>query len=128
MLEPRRIDSNVAPKAFENLGNGNWYYNFDIKSERVTVAPMGDEDTTREEIRYSYIQVKMAGKPDYKRCVELVIREYITQSQEFDLINSYNRATFNLLSDDEAEKAGTEYVDYLNKVAEIKSIIKKDFE
>ena len=128
MLEPRRIDSNVAPKAFENLGNGNWYYNFDIKSERVTVAPMGDEGTTREEIRYSYIQVKMAGKPDYKRCVELVIREYITQSQEFDLINSYNRATFNLLSDDEAEKAGTEYVDYLNKVAEIKSIIKKDFE
>ena len=128
MLEPRRIESNVAPKVFEDLGNGNWYYNYDIKSEEVTVAPMGENDTERVETRYNYIQVKMAGRPDYKRCVELVIREHLTQSQEFDLINSYNRATLNLLSDEEVDKVGTEYLDYLQKVTEIKDNIKKDFE
>lgn len=128
MLEPRRINSDVKPMVFENLGNGNWYYNFDIKSEKVTIDPIGENNIPKEETRYSYIQVKMPGKPDYKRCVELIIRQFISQSQEFDLINSYNRALFNLLSEEEAEKAGTEYMDYLNKVTEIKTIVKKDFE
>lgn len=128
MLEPKRIESNVAPKVFEDLGNGNWYYNCDIQSEVVTVAPMGEDGPEQEETRYNYIQVKMAGKPDYKRCVELVIREYISQSQEFDLINSYNRAVFNMLSEDDANKAGTEYAEYLQKVLEIKAMIKQDFE
>ncbi len=129
MLEPRRIESNVVPKVFEDLGNGNWYYNYDIKSAEVTAPSMteGSEDTV--ETRYNYIQIKMAGKPTYKRCVELIIREYLTQSQEFDLINSYNRAALNLMSDDTAaEKAGEDYINYLQKVAEIKENIKKDFE
>lgn len=128
MLEPRRIESNVAPKVFEDLGNGNWYYNYGIESRQVTIAPMGEDDTERTETRYSYIQIKMAGKPTYKRCVELVIREYLTQSQEFDLINSYNRAALSLLSDTEAEKAADDYLNYLHIVSGIKDNIKKDFE
>lgn len=128
MLEPRRIESNVAPKVFEDLGNGNWYYNYGIESKQVTIAPMGEDDTERTETRYSYIQIKMAGKPTYKRCVELVIREYLTQNQEFDLINSYNRAALSLLSDTEAEKVADDYLNYLHIVSVIKDNIKKDFE
>lgn len=128
MLEPRRIESNVAPKVFEDLGNGNWYYNYGIESKQVTIAPMGEDDTERTETRYSYIQIKMIGKPTYKRCVELVIREYLTQNQEFDLINSYNRAALSLLSDTEAEKAADDYLNYLHIVSVIKDNIKKDFE
>lgn len=127
MLEPRRIESNVAPKVFENLRNGNWYYNYNIKSEKVTVAPMGENDTEREETRYSYIQVKMTGRPDYKRCVETIIREYITQSQEFDLINSYNKVKLSLLPKEEVDKVTAEYTEYLKKLDEIKTIVKKDF-
>lgn len=128
MLEPRRIESNVAPKVFEDLGNGNWYYNYGIESKQVTIAPMGEDDTERTETRYSYIQIKMTGKTTYKRCVELVIREYLTQNQEFDLINSYNRAALSLLSDTEAEKAADDYLNYLHIVSVIKDNIKKDFE
>lgn len=128
MLEPRRIESNVAPKVFEDLGNGNWYYNYGIESKQVTIAPMGEDDTERTETRHSYIQIKMTGKPTYKRCVELVIREYLTQNQEFDLINSYNRAALSLLSDTEAEKAADDYLNYLHIVSVIKDNIKKDFE
>lgn len=128
MLEPRRIESNVTPKVFEDLGNGNWYYNYGIESKQVTIAPMGEDDTERTETRYSYIQIKMTGKPTYKRCVELVIREYLTQSQEFDLINSYNRVALSLLSDTEAEKAADDYLNYLHIVSVIKDNIKKDFE
>lgn len=129
MLEPRRIESNVAPKAFEDLGNGNWYYNYDIQSREVTVPSMAEGEEDTQETRYSYIQVKMAGKPTYKRCVELIIGEFITQSQEFDLINTYNRAALNLLSEDSnVEKEVGKYIEYLNKVQEIKDNVRKDFE
>lgn len=128
MLVPRRIESYVAPKAFNDLGNGNWYYNYDIQSREVTVPSRTEDGKDTQETIYSYIQVKMAGKPTYKRCVELIIGKFITQSQEFDLINTYNRATLNLLSeDDNADEEVRKYKEYLDKVKEIKKNIKKDF-
>lgn len=30
MLEPRRIEMNVQPNSIEKLGNGTYYYNYDI--------------------------------------------------------------------------------------------------
>lgn len=124
MLEPRRISSNVVPSVIEDLGNGYWYYNYDIQSE-VTITPSQEEDDAfKEETQYNYIQVKVSGKPEYKKCVELIIREFITQTQEFDLINSANKA---LLADDSSNKDIAKYKEYLAKVEEIKQNIKKDF-
>lgn len=123
MLEPRRIDSNVAPSTIENLGNGNWYYNYDIKSEKVELPLEEGETVPREEIRYNYIQIKLSGKPEYKKCVELIIREFITQTQEFDLINSANKA---ILSGTKSSEDITKYREYLDKVEEIKEKVAKD--
>lgn len=125
MLNPEIIETNIKPNKTENLGNGNWYYNYILQKKVVTYIT--ENNTEKEETIYSYIQVKMAGKPDYKRCVELIIREYITQSQEFDLINSYNKAVLNMLSEEETEKVKSDYLEYLQKVEEIKSKIKEDF-
>ncbi len=69
MLEPKRIDSNIAPAITENLGNGNWYYNYDIKSEKVELPLQEGETVPKEEIRYNYIQIKLSEKPEYKKCV-----------------------------------------------------------
>lgn len=128
MKEPVRTISIERPHTFEDLGNGYWYYNFDIVPCKVYENQTEKNEAPIERDGYSYIQVKLKGKPKYKECTELIIRQYVTQSQEFDLINSYNRAAFNLLSDEEAEHAGTKYVSYLDKVAEIKSMVGKDFE
>lgn len=125
MLDPRRTESDVRPEKVEDLKNGYWFYNYDIKL--CEDQPTSEMNPTIGE-RYEFIQVRVDGEPDYKKCVELVIRQYITQSQEFDLINSYNRAAFNMLSDTEAEKAGNEYLEYLQKVSEIKANVRKDFE
>lgn len=123
MLEPKRIDSNVVPSVTENLGNGNWYYNYDIKSEKVKF-PLQEGDTVpQEEIRYNYIQIKLSEKPEYKKCVELLIREFITQTQEFDLINSANKA---ILSGAKSSEDITKYREYLDKVEEIKEQVEKD--
>lgn len=126
MLTPIRIKSNLVPQKFVNLGNGKWYYNYDIKSE--VVEAQGNEKEKATETMYNYIQIKLSGKPEYKKCVECIIREYLTQSQEFDLINSYNRATLGILSKEEEPIAVKNYTDYLTLLSEIKSNIKKDFE
>lgn len=121
MKTPRRIDCLIKPTALMDLGNGNWYYNYDIQSETVKVLE-GEELV--DETRYTYVQVKMSGKPDYNRCVEAIIREYLSQSQEFDLINSANKA---LIAGEEKSDAITEYKEYLKLLEEIKSKIKQDF-
>lgn len=124
MLIPRRIESNVIPQKFVNLGNGNWYYNYDIKSEVVEVPRMGENEETITETRWNYIQIKLSRKPEYKKCVETLIREYITQSQEFDLINSANRVLLNIGT----EKAvSSKYLEYLDLVDEIKAKVRADF-
>lgn len=124
MLEPKRVESNVTPEKFVNLGNGNWYYNYDIKSEVVSVPRMGNEEETITETRWNYIQIKLGSKPEYKKCVETLIREYITQSQEFDLINTANRVLFNVGTE---KMVPSEYLEYLDLVDEIKAKVKADF-
>ncbi len=123
MIEPKRIESNIKPNKFFNLGTGYWYYNYDIQKRQTTVQGT-DEETPHEESVYSYIQVRIAGRPDYKKCVESIIREHITSSQEFDLINSYNRYSLGLENSDSIK---TDYMEYLKKLQEIKTNIKKDF-
>lgn len=124
MLEPKRVESNVTPQKFVNLGNGNWYYNYDIKSEVVSVPRMGNEEETITETRWNYIQIKLGSKPEYKKCVETLIREYITQSQEFDLINTANRVLLNVGTE---KMVPSEYLEYLDLVDEIKAKVKADF-
>ena len=124
MLEPRRIESNITPQKFEDLGNGNWYYNYDIQSKVVEVPKMDGSGKTVNETRWNYIQIKLGSKPEYKKCVEALIRKYITQSQEFDLINSTNRI---LLSGEADKVAPPEYIEYLNLLDEIKTKVKADF-
>ena len=128
MIEPIRMRSSIKPESFVDLGSGNWYYNYDINSESTNTLISSSNDDSGDPTIYNFIQIKVSGKPDYKKCTELIIREHITQSQEFDLINSYNRALLGTISEDEVKKALVNYTDYLNKIAEIKSKIKKDFE
>lgn len=131
---------NGKPSKFINLNSGYYYYNYNIQSEEVQIyrkdlpdfVEKYDEEGNQTNIiegdelinvnKYSYIQVRISGLPTYEKCVEAVIRKYITSSQEFDLINSANKALYN------KEDVPQEYIDYLNLLDEIKSNIKKDFE
>lgn len=123
MLEPKRITSHIVPTITENLGNGNWYYNYDIKSEKVELPLQEGETVPKEEIIYNYVQIKLSEKPKYKKCVELLIRKFVTQTQEFDLINSANK---DILSGVKSSENITRYKDYLNKIEEIKEKVAKD--
>lgn len=118
MLYANRITQNIKPDKFMNLGNNYYYYNYDIKSEVVTVHR---EDEDKEETQYNFVQVKLYGKPDYERCVKAVIRAFVDANSEFDLINSYNSYQLDIDSTD------NQYKEYLQLIKDIKENVKKDF-
>ena len=99
-----RIIVNKCPSSIVRLIGDEYVYNYDIQK-------IDDE-------RYSYISVSQRGYPNYKDCV---IRQYYTQDEEFDLINTYN---YNILNNED----DSEYINYLNLLKEIKTKIKADFE
>lgn len=117
MMEPNRIKTDIMPKTIEDLGNGNWYYNYDIKTSQ------GEDEEGNPVTMYDYIQIKTNSKPNYKTCVEKLIRLYLSQSQEFDLINSANKA---LLNDQKESQDVLRYQEYLHLLDTIKSKVAGD--
>lgn len=124
MLEPNRIQMNVCPQVIQKLGNGTYYYNYDIREVEAEVEILDEKDSTKFETQYNFIQVLLNGQPNYKACVRAIIRSFITIDEEFDLINSYNSYTKNLSTD---SSIITDYQEYLTKLMDIKNKVKKDF-
>ena len=110
--------SNIKPNIIERLGNNTYYYNYNITSEQIT-----NQDDEEETI-YNFIQVHLTGIPDYKDCIRNIIRKYVSQEEEFDLINSYNKIQITGQKNSEDVK---KYTDYINLLNEIKTNVKKDF-
>lgn len=122
MKEPRRIQTNICPKIIQKLGNGTYYYHFDIQSEETEVYDI--DQNSKIETQYNFIQVLLRGQPNYNDCVKAIVRSYLTIDEEFDLINSYNSYTQNLIDD---SSAVDKYKDYLNLLTQIKTKVKEDF-
>lgn len=108
MKEINKIISAEKPKIIEYLGDGSYYYNYDIKSE---------DDS------YSFIQVKLWGKANYSDCVKAIIRAFVTLEEEFDLINSVNKSILSESYDESVDK----YQEYLELLDTIKANVKSDF-
>ncbi len=112
------ISSSVKPSVIERLGNNTYYYNYNITSEQKTNQD-GEEETF-----YNFTQVHLSGLPNCKDCIRNIIREYVSQTEEFDLINSYNKAK--LAGEDDSDDV-KKYTEYIALLSEIKTNVKKDF-
>ncbi len=112
------ISSNIKPNVIERLGDNTYYYNYNITSEQK------ENENGEQETIYNFIQVHLTGIPDYKDCIRNIIREYVSQTEEFDLINSYNKVQ---LTGDKNSEDVKKYTDYINLLEEIKTNVKKDF-
>lgn len=113
MKEVRKITSTEKPKIIKYLGDGSYYYNYNINESK-------DEDLNI----YEYIQVRLWGKANYNECVKSIIRLYLTIDEEFDLINSANKDLLIGLNSSDSISKYLEYLEFLNN---IKSNVKKDF-
>ena len=114
-----RIKSETKPNVIEPLGNGIWYYNYDIREEEIyTTNSEGEQIIVSG---YSYINVRIQGRPTYEKCVKALIREYIDINSELDIINSYNSYQLDI------NQENTQYKEYLQLIREIKDKVNKDF-
>ena len=84
MFKITRIKTTIKPEKVESLGNGIWYYNYDIK-ESIEPGQEGQDETV-----YDFVQVRISGTPDYDKCAKAIIRAYVNSDSEFDLMNSFN--------------------------------------
>ena len=125
MKEPKRITSFSKPESFQKLGNDTYYYNYNIVQTQAYSNEQVDGQWTEVlKTAYVFLQVLLYGQPNYSDCVQAIIREYLTQDEEFDLINSYNAAVV----DGETSSADiTNYKEYLAFLISIKTNIKADF-
>lgn len=126
MNTPNIIKTFEKPEKFVDLGTGFWYYNFGVTSQEVVVpiemmGEPGEEVKTEQKTEYSYIQVRLNCRPEYAKCVEALIRQYVSASQEFDLINTANKALMN------NQEVPEDYREYLNLLESLKAEVKKDF-
>lgn len=96
--------SNEHPKVFENIGNGKYYYNYNIVEHM-------DKET--KEVSYTYDQLKIKGVPDYGNIINGLIRERYSISEEIALIRQH-------------ETKQIEYNAYYDFCEAIKKQVKKD--
>lgn len=117
MLSARRIITEQLPPKIQYLNDNSYYYNYDIVQ---TQSEREGEPITQ----YNFVQVHLWGKPNYKDCVKAVIRSYLTIDEEFDLINSINKATLGLdVSTEDVDK----YKEYVCLLNNIKLNVSQDF-
>ena len=80
MFTATKIESTIRPEVFESLNNGIWYYNYDITKYTVKVMDI-DSEEEKDETRYSYIQVRISGKPTLSKCVEAILKQYVNEEK-----------------------------------------------
>lgn len=80
MFTATKIESTIRPEVFESLNNGIWYYNYDITKYTVKVMDMNSEEE-KDETRYSYVQVRISGKPTLSKCVEAILKQYVNEEK-----------------------------------------------
>lgn len=118
-MEVERINSGVQPNLIEYLGDGSFYYNYDIQSISKIVSNPDNE--LNEQIEYSYIQVREFGIPEYKILVKDIIRRFISVDEEFDIINSYNKS---IILNGQVDT--DTYTNYIELIQTIKNKVKQD--
>lgn len=80
MFIATKIESTIIPEVFESLNNGIWYYNYDITKYIIKVRDM-DSEKEKDETRYSYVQVRISGKPTLSKCVEAILKQYVNEEK-----------------------------------------------
>lgn len=105
------------PEKLEKIVNNKYFYRWGI--EQITVErEEGEEPATQ----YKCNEIVFYGQPDSDTILKAAIESIWTNEDEKKLINDYNSAKEGLLDESYIQK----YLDFLNKRAEIKSIVDSD--
>lgn len=119
-----KSSSDIRPATIQPLGNGAYYYNFNVVERKEKDPETGEEKTV-----YDFDTVKVWDKPTYEKLVKAVIREEIDETKEFSFVNDYNAAQLGVITDAEKKaEAKKAYAEYLQFVVGVKAMVKADLE
>jgi hypothetical protein len=105
-----KTESNHIPETILPQGGGKFHFNFNVQ-----------EITEGETTSYEYGTVEVQGAETYENIVQAFIRSEVSETEEFALVNKYNRFILGLSID---EIHQDNYVAFLNRVDEIKALVK----
>ncbi|MDR3133726.1 MAG: hypothetical protein LBU42_06850 [Prevotellaceae bacterium] len=114
-----KSNSDVRPPILQDLGDGSWHYNYNIKEvQRKT-------ESEEEKTVFEYETIHIWGQPKYETLVPLVIAEQYSPSKETSLINKYNAYALKLSTNKQDKN---DYEAYLAHTFEIKAMVKQDLQ
>ena len=113
-----KSNSNVRPKTFEKVGNGSWFYNYNVVERTET-----DPETQEERTVYDYDQVQVWDEPNDNVLKKAVIAEKYTLDEEINLQNNYRRYEFGMSKEISFKN---DYINYLKDVDAMKAMVDRD--
>lgn len=122
----KRATYDFRPEPVVAIGNGNYFYHWDIQEEQMSDLHSGIDGEQAEEVtKYTCYEATVIGEVTYDKCVEAVIRKKYTLEEELALNTKYN-SYLNSVTTDNTGLA--EYDEYLKYVTDTKLMVKRDLE
>lgn len=110
--------SDIRPEPFQKVGDGSYFYNYDIKEVQIQEEPEAPVKTA-----YEYQTVRIYSYPTREKVTQAVLRDHVSESEEFNLINRYNSFQIGI-SEDIADRDN--YEAYLLEIRRLKEMIQID--
>lgn len=110
--------SDDKPKIFEKVGDGSWWYRFNV--QMVTVE---DPETGETRTEWHYDECRIFEQPNENNVKAAAIAEVYTVGEEINLQNNFQRFQLGLSKD---ESFRTKYIEYLQTVDAIKDQVERD--
>lgn len=115
LLEPNAHYDMVhgKPKVIEFDNDGSWIFRLNIREEKE------DEKQTG----WQCYEVRGYNKATKRNVKRVIIRSVIDETQEFDLVNSYNKCVLGIVTD---KSAIDKYKEYLQFTEDLEAVLEKD--
>lgn len=117
-----RTSLDFKPPVIERIKGMHYIYRYDIQEEEV--PSMRDENKTEK--RYSFVEVPLAGYPNRRQVVKVLLKQLITMEDELNILNDYNEVV-NLEENYKETEEYKVYMQYIILRHTIKNKVKEDF-
>ena len=122
-------NSTIKPIILENIGNGSYRYNYNIKEiEFEDIVFVDDVETIEKQIRWEYDSVIIYLPIDKDKITRAVITNTWNSDYENKLINDYNEISLGNLTEEEIDKRTNNYITFLQERKRLKEMIDNDWE
>jgi hypothetical protein len=108
------------PSVFAKDNDGSYLYRYNIEPE----MGINDGETVETQIGWKCCEVRVWGKPTKSELKKAIVRSVLDETEEFSLVNQYNKHVLKIKVD---ATAVDEYKEYLTFTEEIETQLTNDF-